>query len=152
MKALNWFEVSTLDDGVNYGESAQAVVFATDYWMTPDCVIPSGTRATITCNALNELSCFLEVTLDEPRKGVEDRIVFFGGHLDPAADVHGPQEERDDDAKAWFELSPLGVEELAPYYCVGCGYKTTDVWSVHRVRCIGECPQTPYPPTKPFLK
>jgi hypothetical protein len=148
MKALNWFEVSTLDDGVNYGTAAQAVVFATDYWMTPDCVIPCGSRARVSCNSLNELCCYLEVTLDEPRKGVEDGIVFFGGHLDPGADCHGPAEEREDDAKEWFKPSPLTVEEVTPYYCTGCGHSVNEPWSLHRVRCIGECPQTLYPPPK----
>lgn len=161
MERLNWFEVSTLDDGVNYGESAQAVVFATDYWKNPDCVVPKGTRATVSCNGLNELSCMLEVKLDDKqpdlseadvkklRSWFPDGYIFFMHDLDPGADVHGPAEERDEAAREWFKLSPLGVEELAPYYCTGCGHKTTDVWSVHRVRCIGECPQTPYPPKLP---
>ena len=93
-KPLTWFELSSLPL-----EEETPVVFVRD-WET----IREGTHATVIVNNLNELNLYLALTIDGNQR------IYMGLHLNPAADCHVPEQERDDDAKAWFMPSPLAKE------------------------------------------
>ena len=114
MTQLNWLDLSRLKGGTR-------IVFAEDWDIFPECIVPKGTNAVLKENGLNEIWCSMLVVPDDEavRKALShwDGCIVLGTHLDPGVDLEKHAElcteEENARVNEWFALSPLALAEAA---------------------------------------
>jgi len=102
-KQLTWFNLSKVENGAR-------VEFVVDWDIFPDCLVPTGTIATIVENNLNEITSEMLVLPDNVR--VQRALEHWDGQiiLSPFEGGTSQVDENGNDL-TWQELSPLAIRE-----------------------------------------